>query len=150
MNYQGTPGADRIVGSSKADRIVGFAGDDLLIGGKGNDAIWGGDGNDTIIGATGGGEVDFLWGGKGRDTFVIGNAYRGKQGQDFALIGDFEKDDRLLLASGQVYSIQTIGGVTEVRVGFGELVARLQGFEVKGTLIVADGLAGTPSWVGFA
>lgn len=150
MNYQGTPGADRIVGSSKADRIVGFAGDDLLIGGKGNDAIWGGDGNDTIIGATGGGEVDFLWGGRGRDTFVIGNAYRGKQGQDFALIGDFEKDDRLLLASGQVYSIQTIGGVTEVRAGLNELVARLQGFDIKSAIIVADGLGSNPSWVGFA
>jgi Ca2+-binding RTX toxin-like protein len=150
MNYIGSSFNDRITGSSKSDNIYGLAGDDLLIGGKGSDAIWGGDGNDTIIGSTSGGEIDFLWGGKGRDTFVVGNAYRGKQDQDFAVIGDFEKDDRLLLARGQVYSIQSVNGVTEVRAGLNELVARLQGFEVKGVLLVADGLAGTPSWVGFA
>ena len=123
----GSSGNDQIFGGSGSDRINGGSGDDqifggivdgdrsfnpgpderdVLIGGSGNDFIDGGEGNDVILGtnarAAGAGEIDLLTGGGGRDTFVLGSRTkafytRGGASQDFGLILDFQKGDRIRL-----------------------------------------------------
>lgn len=155
MKYLGSPRADRIIGSKAADEIRGFDGADYLVGGEGNDHIWAGKGHDVITGysiekgKSNKGEIDYLWGGYGSDRFMIGSAYRDDLDKGFAAIGDFSQEDRLVLAAGTKYLIQSVGGVTEVRVGFGELVARLYGFNINGAIVVSEGMGSTPSWVEF-
>lgn len=84
----GTPGANKLVGTSRpdlimgldgADKIDGRAGDDLLDGGGGNDDLAGGDGADLLTGGTG---DDKLSGGAGSD------ALRGEDGRDTISGGD--------------------------------------------------------------
>ena len=74
----GTPGTDRLIGTSKRDVIVAYAGDDrvrgrggndLICGGPGNDSLRGGRGNDTLAGRQG---KDLLIGGGGRDLMIGG------------------------------------------------------------------------------
>ena len=49
LPFQGTSGADVIVGSSGADRLIGGAGADLLIGLGGDDRFAPGTGRDTVV-----------------------------------------------------------------------------------------------------
>lgn len=65
----GTPGADRLVGSQYFDRINGLGGNDVIYGLGGNDAIYGENGNDTIYGGDGN---DFIFGGPGNDRIYGG------------------------------------------------------------------------------
>ncbi|NJL19563.1 MAG: cadherin-like domain-containing protein [Leptolyngbyaceae cyanobacterium SM1_3_5] len=110
----GTPGRDRLRGTTQNDsifglggndRLIGLAGDDELNGGGGNDILLGGAGNDEL---TGGGGSDRIEGGAGNDR-LIGNAGNnlliGGQGRDvfvlqrgagFQQIQDFQdRPDRL-------------------------------------------------------
>lgn len=64
----GNGGNDFLIGGAGADELFGGAGNDILDGGTGNDTINGGAGNDIIIGGHG---QDFLTGGGGSDTFVF-------------------------------------------------------------------------------
>jgi hypothetical protein len=75
----GSPGDDRLVGTSRrdvicgrggSDRIVGRGGDDLVLGGRGRDRLVGGTGNDRL---SGGDANDVLEGGDGTDV-VLGGA----------------------------------------------------------------------------
>jgi Hemolysin-type calcium-binding repeat (2 copies). len=83
----------------------------VLDGGDGNDTLYGGDGNDRLIGADG---DDYLNGGSGADLFVFswGN------GQD--IISDFNaaQGDRIVLATGQSYSV-TANGSGNAVIDFG-------------------------------
>jgi hypothetical protein len=66
---RGRAGNDRIHGAAGNDRLAGGAGDDRLIGGAGNDRLAGGAGRDRLIGGAGN---DRLAGGAGRDRLVGG------------------------------------------------------------------------------
>lgn len=61
----GTPKADKLLGSRQIDIINGFSGRDKLIGRGGNDRLNGDGGDDTLLGNGG---DDKLFGGNGRDT----------------------------------------------------------------------------------
>ncbi|WP_431854129.1 cadherin domain-containing protein, partial [Azospirillum sp.] len=50
VRYDGTDGADTLVGFAAADVIDGKAGNDVINGGTGNDTLSGGAGNDTLAG----------------------------------------------------------------------------------------------------
>ena len=65
--YDGSNGADIMVGGWKAVTFRGNAGNDQLTGGVSNDVLFGGSGNDRVSGAAG---SDALYGGKGADTFL--------------------------------------------------------------------------------
>lgn len=64
---EGTPGPDRLCGTTGDDVIYGGGGDDHIIGGTGNDIIYGDDGNDTIIAGAGN---DTVYGGARGDTII--------------------------------------------------------------------------------
>src|SRR5574343_1535429 len=57
--YNGTSGADSIVGSSGVDTIYGFDGNDTLKGGDLNDELYGGNGDDVLY-ANGVGTTDYF------------------------------------------------------------------------------------------
>jgi Ca2+-binding RTX toxin-like protein len=81
--YNGTPGADRVVGGTDSDTIWGGAGNDVIDGGGGNDVIFGGAGNDIITDASG---ANILAGGPGNDAVAGGTGndlILGGDGQDF-------------------------------------------------------------------
>lgn len=79
--FDGTTGADRLVGSQYFDRINGLGGDDVIHGLGGSDAIYGGNGTDTILGGAGGDFIlggpggDRIFGGAGNDVVVPGNGH---------------------------------------------------------------------------
>jgi Ca2+-binding RTX toxin-like protein len=81
--YNGTAGADRVVGGVDNDTIWGNDGNDVLEGNNGDDTILGGNGNDIITDLAG---ADVLKGGPGNDAIDggIGNdIILGGDGQDF-------------------------------------------------------------------
>ncbi|WP_371039404.1 calcium-binding protein, partial [Rhodosalinus sp. FB01] len=65
--FDGTSGADSILGGAGDDTINGFGGDDTLDGGSGNDLVQGGPGDDRLTDGRG---VDTVDGGPGNDTFA--------------------------------------------------------------------------------
>ena len=80
---RGTPGADRLVGTSLPDALVGGAGndallglggDDILVGGRGNDRISGGEGDDIAYGDAGDDTIssETVFGGRGHDVLTVG------------------------------------------------------------------------------
>lgn len=97
---EGTPGSDRLIGTTEADELralggndllFGRAGNDLLLGGGGNDVAFGGRGNDHLIGGrgndtlNGGPGDDLLEGGPGRDILIAdspGDVLDGGPGRD--------------------------------------------------------------------
>jgi Ca2+-binding RTX toxin-like protein len=83
----GTPGADKLKGTSKRDVIAALGGkdtvrgldrNDIVCGGPGNDRLLGGKGNDQLRGEAGADRLagglgnDKLQGGKGRDVLIGG------------------------------------------------------------------------------
>ena len=80
----GTPGADRMRGTTANDVICGLGGNDSISGRRGRDVIDAADGNDKIIGNKGG---DFILGGSGNDVV------RGRKGKD--MIGGGAGADKL-------------------------------------------------------
>lgn len=83
----GTPGADRLVGTTSRDVICGRGGTDRIVGGRGYDVLDGGPGNDTILGDRG---ADLLYGGDGNDRLYGGterDRLLGGKGDDL-LMGD--------------------------------------------------------------
>ena len=78
VTIKGTPGNDRLVGTSRADVIAGLGGNDTIEGNAGNDHICGGPGNDLITGADGNdrlrgqGGADTIDGGPGNELIVGG------------------------------------------------------------------------------
>ncbi|NJM98961.1 MAG: calcium-binding protein [Phormidesmis sp. RL_2_1] len=132
IDFKGSDGDDKALGSNGNDKMKGEAGNDTLYGMGGNDKLEGKDGNDTLYGGTGsdelkggddddvlfgvdindsllgGGEIDILKGENGRDTFVLGQSgsvfYQGKGNSDYALIDDFDakEGDRIRLSGSAV------------------------------------------------
>ena len=81
--FNGTPGADRVVGGNDNDTIYGNLGQDVINGNGGDDTVIGGDGNDIVTDTAG---ADILKGGSGNDAVDggIGNdLIFGGDGQDF-------------------------------------------------------------------
>jgi len=62
---RGSPGPNRMVGTSERDALCGEDGNDTILGRGGNDALVGGANNDDISGAAG---DDKLKGGRGSDV----------------------------------------------------------------------------------
>merc|ERR1711907_576396 len=66
--FQGTNGAETIIGSRVNDLIRGLSGDDIIRAGAGDDVLYGGKGDDIINGGYGN---DKMIGGSGADKFFI-------------------------------------------------------------------------------
>merc|ERR1712199_55145 len=66
--FQGTNGAETIIGSIVNDALRGDGGNDILRAGAGDDVVYGGKGDDVINGGYGN---DWLIGGSGADKFFI-------------------------------------------------------------------------------
>merc|ERR1711907_726038 len=75
--FQGTNGAETIIGSIVNDALRGDGGNDILRAGAGDDVIYGGSGNDVLYGGKGDDVInggygnDWLIGGAGADRFFI-------------------------------------------------------------------------------
>jgi hypothetical protein len=82
LTYRGTPGSDRLVGTSRNDVFYGMAGNDTIVGRGGRDVVYGGRGRDVILGGSG---SDRLFGGHGDDRLAGG-------GGGDRLIGGFGRD----------------------------------------------------------
>jgi uncharacterized repeat protein (TIGR01451 family) len=83
----GTTGADTIDGAAGNDTIRGEEGNDILTGGAGRDEIRGGAGNDLIRGGTG---ADLVYGGSGADTIYgdeMADTLYGESGNDLVFGG---------------------------------------------------------------
>ncbi|MEO8687529.1 MAG: glucoamylase family protein [Solirubrobacteraceae bacterium] len=88
----GTPGPDRLRGTSRADVICGLGGDDRIDGRGGDDAVFGDAGRDRLEGGGGADTLygdagdDHLSGGEGADVLTGGpgtDRLSGGPGQDF-------------------------------------------------------------------
>lgn len=98
--YNGTSGADLIIGNVYPNKISGNGGNDCIWGGAGSDKINGNEGNDKIEGGPGDDDIngnpgqDTIWGGDGRDT-IHGDENSdwiyGEGGSDY-LYGDNDDD----------------------------------------------------------
>ncbi len=113
----GTRGDDLIDGQGGKDFLKGYSGGDTIVGGSGGDTLVGGSGGDTLVGGSGddqlkgigkslgAGEIDYLNGGRGSDTFILGDQYsvfyKGGGNDDFAVIRDFARKDRVKLAGDE-------------------------------------------------
>jgi Ca2+-binding RTX toxin-like protein len=94
----GTPGNDRIRGSTRNDVICGLGGNDAINGGRGRDIIDGGNGNDRLSGSSSG---DLLLGLRGRDRLDGGSGNdRIGAGAGADRAGGRAGKDRLVGASG--------------------------------------------------
>merc|ERR1711907_730430 len=75
--FQGTNGAEIIIGSIVNDALRGDGGDDILRAGAGDDVVYAGSGNDVLYGGNGDDVInggygnDWLIGGSGADKFFI-------------------------------------------------------------------------------
>ena len=75
--FQGTNGAETIIGSRVNDLIRGLSGDDIIRAGAGNDVLFGESGDDVLYGGKGDDVInggygnDWLIGGSGADKFFI-------------------------------------------------------------------------------
>jgi hypothetical protein len=106
---KGTPGNDKLLGSSKRDIIYAFKGDDKLFGRaarddlygfEGRDEVYGQEGNDKLSGADGG---DYLNGSSGSDFLNGGNsgdALEGGIGDDEVYGGPDESNDEVFVTGG--------------------------------------------------
>src|SRR5437899_12905189 len=66
VNFRGTPGPDRLLGTALADTLTGLGGNDLLAGRGGPDVLAGGPGDDRIS-VQADGSVDHVSCGAGHD-----------------------------------------------------------------------------------
>ena len=140
-NINGNKGNDTVDGGDGADTVRGGQGDDIVNGGAGDDphvngnlgadTVGGGDGNDTIYGGqgndslVGGAGNDWLSGDLGADTMSGGAgadhfSFRTGLGPD--VITDFNsaEGDRIELAAGTHYTINTVQGHVEIDLGGGD------------------------------
>ena len=117
-----------ISGGSKAEKIFGGAGDDIINGDKGNDSIYGNAGNDSINGGEGNDKLfgdegdDTLSGGAGNDTFTGGDGadvFVYSAGND--VIADYETEDKISLASGEIASVDVSGKDVTLKIGKGSI-----------------------------
>jgi Ca2+-binding RTX toxin-like protein len=91
--------------------------DNWLAGNLGNDTLDGAAGNDTLLGGLG---TDVLTGGSGADLF----AFAAGGGQDTITDFDAAQGDRIGLAAGQSYSVDTnANGDAVIVYGTGDIVA---------------------------
>jgi Ca2+-binding RTX toxin-like protein len=120
-------------------QFTGTSGDDNLMGESSDDILDGREGNDTLIGVTSSTsvEIDQLIGGVGADTFVLGNYhdnyYDNAGNDDYALIKDFQWDDRILLDRGTYqFSASPISGISGTGIFEGsELIAVVEGVDAS-------------------
>lgn len=141
----GTPGNDRLTGSTGADTIDGLAGDDVIAGSSGNDILIGGLGADYLAGNAGddtlyGGAdndvltdstwgIDRLDGGSGDDTIDV--LRNNDPAQDQVMIVGGEGNDSLsYLGSGSILSIDA---------GAGDDLIRLYLDNADATVTLGDG-----------
>ena len=134
-------GAVNGTGTSLNNTLTGNTANNSLFGAAGKDSLFGGDGADTLVGTNASvrNEIDTLTGGSGADLFILGNssgtfyddAYTSQTGTtDYALITDFNSEDRLQLKSGTYYFGAASGGNQDLFREMGrtdEMIARLQG-----------------------
>ncbi|MEJ1933695.1 hypothetical protein WDZ92_26130 [Nostoc sp. NIES-2111] len=132
-------GADLISGGALSDILNGYAGADSLDGGAGLDVINGNQGSDTVSGGDGADVVrggrdddlvlggagnDFLAGDRGSDTLTGGagaDLFHTFAGAGLDRVTDFSRaeGDRVLLLSGQSYTVSQQGGDTVIDLGGG-------------------------------
>lgn len=127
----GTPGADRLSGTTERDVIFADAGADVVDGAAGSDLICGGPGDDVLFGGTGGDPLfggdgaDLLHGNRGNDRVSGGSGDRdlalGDLGDDFVRGGAGAFDE----AAGGL-GIDVVNGGP----GDGDLVSGDYGFDV--------------------
>jgi Ca2+-binding RTX toxin-like protein len=118
---QGFAGIDNIDGGAGLDIINGNQGNDSLVGGDGNDVVRGGKDDDVILGGAG---SDFLSGDRGADTLTGGAAadtFHTFAGAGLDRITDFSRaeGDRVLVFTGQTYTVSQQGADTVVDLGGG-------------------------------
>lgn len=157
VDVNGTPNADKIVGSAANNRLDGGGGNDSLTGGAGDDTLIGGDGADTLLGtnasARGIGERDILTGGVGGDRFILGNGsgsyYKAAGNGDLAQITDFFSGDQIQLGVGETYNVQNKTSGFDVFVKTGstqDLIASVQfGTSTPSSSARVSSLASEPS-----
>ena len=137
-NLRGDAGADQLMGGSEADYLRGMedsdtvwgddgddahvngnmgndevhggAGADTVFGGRDNDTVYGDDGADVVSGDLGN---DVLYGGAGADRF----SFLANSGTDRVADFSFADGDRVMLATGQAYSITTVNGWGAISLG---------------------------------
>lgn len=117
----GFGGVDVIDGGGGIDFINGNAGNDSLMGGDGNDVVRGGKDDDVISGGAGN---DFLSGDRGNDTVSGGagaDTFHIFAGAGLDRITDFSRaeGDRVLIFTGQTYTVSQQGADTVVDLGGG-------------------------------
>ncbi|HAN45011.1 MAG TPA: hypothetical protein DCQ32_00445 [Cyanobacteria bacterium UBA8156] len=88
--FNGTIGADVLVGAANDDQLNGADGNDTLTGNAGNDALNGGTGADVLTGNAG---ADVLTGGAGGDTFTYLNLLETAGVNNVDTITDFNAND---------------------------------------------------------
>jgi serralysin len=142
-DLNGNKGADTVDGGDGADTVRGGQGDDLVHGGAGddahvngnlgNDTVDGGDGNDAVYGGQG---ADSLLGGAGNDTLsgdlgadtLAGGAgadhfaFHAGSGADVVVDFDSAAGDRIQLAPGAHYSLETVQEQVVIDLGHGDTV----------------------------
>ncbi|WP_148219482.1 beta strand repeat-containing protein [Azospirillum sp. B510] len=92
---------ERLLFQGGGDAVgIGNGLDNWLTGNAGNDTLDGAAGNDTLLGGLG---TDMLTGGSGADLFVFASG----DGQDTITDFDAAQGDRIGLAAGQSYSVDT-------------------------------------------
>jgi cysteinyl-tRNA synthetase len=102
LAYNGTTGADTLLGGMGGDRLYGLAGGDYLHGGAGKDVLIGGNGADTLIGGKG---SDVLYGGCNGDRFVFTSGAvfrRADLGNDRVM--DFVNDEDKIVLDRNTFS----------------------------------------------
>jgi Ca2+-binding RTX toxin-like protein len=129
-DIEGTPAADRLVGTARNEVICGRGGDDTIWGYGGGDEIHGGPGRDRIMGGIGEDLVrggigsDKLRGGPAEDRLIGGvgrDIMRGQKGPDF-LDGIDGTDARDVLYAGPGKDACAIDG-RDVTIGCETVVA---------------------------
>ncbi|MFO0154357.1 MAG: calcium-binding protein [Alphaproteobacteria bacterium] len=94
-SFQGSSGADWVIGDGGNDSLMGGAGSDVLNGGAGDDSLVGGDGSDDISGGDGN---DSLVGGLGSDDYRLSRG-GGTDRVDNAATDHLAATDRLVLGA---------------------------------------------------
>jgi predicted extracellular nuclease/2',3'-cyclic-nucleotide 2'-phosphodiesterase (5'-nucleotidase family) len=117
-NVLGGTGNDTINGNSGNDVVRGGYGDDLVQGGLGDDALNGNSGADVLLGGAGddvvnGGQGDDRLNGNGGDDLLIGGSgsdfFLLSQGDDTILDFSIDEGDRVVILSGQPFSLAESG-----------------------------------------
>lgn len=130
--FNGTSGAEALIGNTFDNSLYGFAGNDSLYGGSGHDSLDGGAGNDILVGGLG---DDSLRGGLGNDTFTVAS------GTDS--IADLGVGDILTVAAGATANASVTGAwtATSATANAGTATLTTNGYAVN-LAAVTGGFAG--------